>query len=671
MSKPSHSHLTVFVVGTLVITAFVLSLVFFGGENKDFITGKTVENLNSRSSLTGMATGQVTWLSCSDSEIPPTPYIKGTISVRYLNTSSGIETTVSRSDECKTSTSVTEYACKGKIPMSYTLNCPLGASCQNGVCAQGQMQDCTDPDGGKNYLTQGSATGMNPITGVPINLPDACVSDTDDLLEGYCLNNVPTYTRVTCPMGCDGSNGRCFQTMTCTESDNRKDFNLAGATTGVLTGIQSTQFDYCYNSTHVNEFFCLETNYPSYMSGAQYACPQGFCAYGRCGGTTPPTCTDSDNVDGSVKGTVTINGQNVYSDYCVKSGAAVREGTCGAQGKLVTQVINCEEGVTCEYGACGGIPHVCTDTDGGVNGFVQGSVSINGLNVHTDSCSAGVILEGSCGESNTLVTQSVSCSAGCDAGACLSSNYGDSFVVEGDIAKTFDGSIENTVSNQLTIQSEQTQTNQVSVSSLNRNTSAGSNGSGMMYANQVSAPSLIRNISGGGNGSGMMYAPNPGGNIPVACYDSDGLNKYTFGYVYGNNLSSSFNLTDYCYSSSIVMEQYCSIGKPVSGLYSCGVGYNCTGGRCLTNLTMQSGSQISEEEKEKIGAIATSAPTGSGAGPVASVGLACSCTTGSACPWSTCSSEGSSCECCIGNCPGAGCDLAGSGKCKESLVYIN
>ncbi|MBM3229000.1 hypothetical protein FJZ26_01085 [Candidatus Parvarchaeota archaeon] len=110
-------------------------------------------------------------------------------------------------DYCATGTQLNEAFCKdGKLEaMGY--NCPYG--CSNGVCKSAPQTVCTDTDGGVNYYTKGTTSGIDGNR-VPATDTDSCI-DSTNLIEWFCSGSYRTNTNYACPSGYTCSNGACVQ----------------------------------------------------------------------------------------------------------------------------------------------------------------------------------------------------------------------------------------------------------------------------------------------------------------------------------------------------------------------------------------------------------------------------------------------------------------------------
>ncbi len=151
--------------------------------------------------------------------------------------------------------------------------------------------------------------------------------------------------------------------------------------------------------------------------------PQGSTPSNPSTKTKPSSaeCTDTDGgKDYYVKGTVTVAAGS-KSDQC-GPGNYLFEAYCN-NGKFAWDTHYCKYG--CSNGACKkATESSCTDTDGGKDPFVAGSVSYMNLNgvasVLKDYCSGPNLVEYYC-SNNKMFRTLYSCAYGCKNGACLRS----------------------------------------------------------------------------------------------------------------------------------------------------------------------------------------------------------------------------------------------------------
>ncbi len=169
------------------------------------------------------------------------------------------------------------------------------------------------------------------------------------------------------------------QPVTCTDSDGGKDYYNFGE----LTSNSGTVPDSC-SGQYVLEQYCVG-NAPA---SARYECPNG-CSGGKCTGTPPAECIDSDSGDNpNVKGTLTgynydrLNQQVILEDFCMdrtteeivsecsgtkcELGERICEPEAINPGDYYTFYYACPDG--CQAGACIGTPaEVVSDTSEDTN----------------------------------------------------------------------------------------------------------------------------------------------------------------------------------------------------------------------------------------------------------------------------------------------------------------
>jgi len=90
------------------------------------------------------------------------------------------------------------------------LNCPAGATCQNGACVASTtpgiiyQHECSDSDGGKDYYTRSNLSTDTGWTG-----QENCAPNNINVLESYCESAQLLTESYACPNGC--LNGACVE----------------------------------------------------------------------------------------------------------------------------------------------------------------------------------------------------------------------------------------------------------------------------------------------------------------------------------------------------------------------------------------------------------------------------------------------------------------------------
>jgi hypothetical protein len=195
------------------------------------------------------------------------------------------------------------------------------------------------------------------------------------------------------------STGACIM---CTDSDGGRNLSVFGTAKSGTTTVS----DSCAGPSKVNESYCSGTSIDTAVSD----CPSGMqCESGACA----VSCTDSDfGKVAATKGTVAL-GNMKYTDSCV-SAQYLTEYYCENNSATSAQM-DCGAGDVCTDGAC---VEACTDSDGGINASVKGTVK-NGSLSYTDTCDENRVVEYYC-ENGNAQYQAISCPTGskCDNGRC-------------------------------------------------------------------------------------------------------------------------------------------------------------------------------------------------------------------------------------------------------------
>ncbi|MFH1443742.1 MAG: PEGA domain-containing protein [Candidatus Micrarchaeota archaeon] len=200
---------------------------------------------------------------------------------------------------------------------------------------------CGDSDGGKNYYTFGIVSGY--IGETPFYYTDTCAyANASNLVEYYCdpVTQIP-YTDVkTCLNGC--ANGVCITLgvspsptpapNSCIDSDGIN-LDAKGTVSGIFHEMPYTRIDTCLDDTYILEYYCVGMEMAQMSQQCRSDRPK--CVDGSCIPTATPTTSPSPT-------------------------------------PVVSQ-----------------FPFTCTDSDGGENYYLKGSVSglSNGIAYsHSDTC---------------------------------------------------------------------------------------------------------------------------------------------------------------------------------------------------------------------------------------------------------------------------------------------
>ena len=319
--------------------------------------------------------------------------------------------------------------------------------CGNGILDPGELCDYAATDSVNNpYGNQCSSNCW--VNGAPpywqgcrgsgahvcIDAPDVtdqyfidhplCIKNPTCAGQFYNCNGVvcPSLSSTTTPVT-NQTNQTNTTTSTCIDSDGGNNYDVKGT----LNFNNVYYSDSCTSSGLLSELYCILNN--TAYGSALYNCPGG-CSNGACLPAPPApitTCTDSDGGNNYyVKGTLNFNNAN-YLDSCISPGL-LNESYCNntAYGSAL---YNCPGG--CSNGACLPAPPApittCTDSDGGNNYYVKGTVTDKNLIVNTDLClpttpAGQQVREYSCGNDSLTNFSYYNCPYGCSNGACLTSN---------------------------------------------------------------------------------------------------------------------------------------------------------------------------------------------------------------------------------------------------------
>ena len=260
---------------------------------------------------------------------------------------------------------------------------------------------------------------------------DSCW-DTNTIKERFCAFDGGDDSFYTCALGCNpgsGSGAYCNPDTICTDTDGGNFIMIPGA----VTYNGGTYKDLCYTSSVISENYCSGG---VRVSGAQgcpsgYSCVQNSNNEGYC--AQNPSCSDSDGgINYNVQGTATTQTSS-YTDYCYgpPESLFLREYYCSGTSLGDTSYL-CPNG--CTGGKCDSAPPFCSDTDGGNNSWVKGTVSTESGN-YVDFCDQEInpgvrLIENFCTPEETRTTQNYDCDLGCFDGACSKLYFGDAYGVE-------------------------------------------------------------------------------------------------------------------------------------------------------------------------------------------------------------------------------------------------
>jgi hypothetical protein len=323
---------------------------------------------------TAIQISAVTTTNCTDTDNGQNLLVKGTVNYIYNGQNK------SATDYCPDSSRLVEYYCVSGSSYGVTKNCVNG--CEAGICKSEHSTGltCSDSDG-KNYSNPGYVTFTNTPGGVTNTEEDVCYS-ASMVKELFCENSMQRYEYATCANGC--VSGACRDATTCAP-------NWTCGNWGA-----------CVDGSQIKT--CTQSNCPLQLltKTESQSC------------STSSACSDSDNGrDFYIKGTLVDMTGRSSVDFC--AGDSVGEYYCDGDSSRFEYKV-CEVG--CSNGACKAF--TCSDTDGGIDYFVKGTVvSLIDQNSTTsvDSCSGNILTEYYC-DSAYIKSESKTCDNGCENGRC-------------------------------------------------------------------------------------------------------------------------------------------------------------------------------------------------------------------------------------------------------------
>lgn len=303
-------------------------------------------------------------IRCTDSDNGKNYYTKGKV----------VTSDESMWDYCKSDNVLVELTCDEAGGKAYDYTCPYG--CEEGRClTQGEQEECTDSDGGKDIYTAGSAMSGEGGAG------DICIT-MSLLREAVCQDGKVTQIDVTCPSSAPYCNrGACSTSKpVCTDSDGGIKPEKIGTSTQARMAESIRNTDYCHNSITkqpveyckgeswcgLREYYCGAEPTATYYKDV--SCPEG-CRNGVClgyEGSTGQGCTDSDGGKNFYKkGTADLapgedggegtdycdDSQRLVEYYCGEAGDEPGS-AAGMAGTVYTCPYGCRDGKCIEKAEC-------------------------------------------------------------------------------------------------------------------------------------------------------------------------------------------------------------------------------------------------------------------------------------------------------------------------------
>jgi hypothetical protein len=370
--------------------------------------------------LSGCENGTCLNITCTDSDGGRNYYTKGTFTWNNGTT---------LNDTCYNANSLKELQCINNSTISdVAYTCPNG--CFDGAC------NTTCSEGTLNYACSTVTNSKYCVNGTLINSCSYCGCDSG--------------------LTCNTTSQTCYTSInpTCTDTDGGINYYLLGAAN--INGQNWT--DYCSNSSSLTEFYCINN---SLLFSSPYNCPANsscfngaclnttcldgtlnsscsftkpkYCSNGilidkclSCGCTNDKSCnfnqtcslnqcSDSDGgLDYYTKGTITLNNGTI-NDTCTNV-RGLKEWQC-LSNKPIPVDYTCPNG--CFNGACLN-SMICNDSDGGLDYYVRGTVTLSNGTIVNDVCyNTNTLGEFQCTSDNSFFQSSYNCPNGCFNGACL------------------------------------------------------------------------------------------------------------------------------------------------------------------------------------------------------------------------------------------------------------
>ena len=361
---------------------------------------------------------------------------------------------------CYSDQYVNEWYCNNGVPTKQKFYCENG--CKDGACQPlPDESECLDSDGGKNYYVKGTAE-KSGIEGTydcckqyySTEMGDAtqgigpgggpCVYSGPYLYEAICEGNIPSMFVYECPNGC--KNGTCIDEITVKIGQI---INIVSATSSGITvknvgtySIDVTDLKVYLDGVGQTCTWTSSSVGPGETITADCACSIGQIVKVTAPGNTDVEecmfCTDSDGgknyeVKGTAYGKHYVTGMILnYIDDCARAGVSpyqsLQEYYC-YNNTVYLELKTCD--VFCYHGTCvDELPQpevLCSDSDGNdvyTAGHVYGEympvVNPDGIvTTKYDECFGDYLYEYICDEYGRIGSNIVSCSNGCEDGACL------------------------------------------------------------------------------------------------------------------------------------------------------------------------------------------------------------------------------------------------------------
>jgi hypothetical protein len=297
-------------------------------------------------------------------------------------------------DNCKDVENVSEYICLNNKPQTVMVSCEKGYKCIQGICVKSN-------DTANQSTPLQNETKQNKSTGD--------ISNTTYNQNTTIINQ--TTTNVT-----KNQTNQSKYTSTC-KGPTKADFFKKNSTE--FEG--KTYTDECITISTLKDYYCANGK----VTSENHDCaPEYECKFGACNPVTI-NCTDKDNGNDTETMAQIIVIKSITKitdefDSCFDAGA-VKEWYCDENGSAQYTMIECGSGKKCFDGRC--VRSICTETDGGFNIYLNGTVTKRGESTtesDSDTCpSSDSVREYYC-YGDTYLTKIVQCPTNttCKEGAC-------------------------------------------------------------------------------------------------------------------------------------------------------------------------------------------------------------------------------------------------------------
>ncbi len=264
------------------------------------------------------------------------------------------------------------------------------------------------------------------------------------------------------------------------------------------------------------------------------------------------------------------------ADVCA-SNVQVTEYSCGANGAIVNNLVNCAAGSTCQNGACIMSPDACQDSDQGNDPNNAGGTEVRKNGVITnydDVCiDAGSVREYSCNGVAGL-SLAVDCAAGrvCQNGACVAQA-----VVPNACADSDNGQFEN-IAGSVTATAN-------GVVTTTKDTCNAQGDVVEQFCDVTNTKRIVAKRCAAGltcqldaNGQAACTAQA----APNSCSDSDnGADTTVAGITSGIRNGAAYSHADTCVDADTVQEYQCFGANDDSANRDCAAGLTCQNGACV------------------------------------------------------------------------------------------